>query len=548
MNRLLLLSLALLSATGTAIAARVTPSQASAYAAAYLRNIIKTDAKPATVAPIVFGEASPLYVVNLVPQGWVIIAADDVIAPVVGYSESGFIRADSIDPNFKAYLGHFADDVAVRSERGDDSSPAWATDTIASTNKAASAVAPLVKVEWNQSGKYRQYCPSSSSAGDAIVGCVAVGMGQAMAVYRKPARPRGFKQYKSENYGVLSVDYDSEAPYNWSEIINAQSSESDGKECARLLYHLGVSVEMSYSGNGSGVTYMGVVPYALKTYFGYSNKVTNVGKDKYSDAEWSALLKNELSAGRPLIYAGYSTSGGHCFNIDGYNEAGLFHFNFGWGGNGNGYFAISAHEYNSGERCAINFAPATGEPSAIVLSNSSVAKGSPTGSVVATLSAETDMDGCQFIFATSGVENPVTGVVSEPAFSVDGDKLVTNDVFAEKYGADSKAKVTSVNITATNVETLATLTQKVSITLSASAALSATAEEGASVIVSDGAVVITTLGEAICATLVSTDGKTLGRASIAPYGSHSFASLPRGLYALTLSRGGNSSTRLIIVK
>ena len=49
---------------------------------------------------------------------------------------------------------------------------------------------------------------------------------------------------------------------------------------------------------------MGVVPYALKTYFGYSNKVTNVSKDKYSASEWVDLLKSELSARRPLIYAG----------------------------------------------------------------------------------------------------------------------------------------------------------------------------------------------------------------------------------------------------
>lgn len=531
----------------SSFAAKVSTESAVAYAGAYMRNVVRSGLSPVSAAPVVFDGATALYVVSLAPDGWVLVAADDVIDPIVGFSESGSLSAESLDPNLRSYLSLFADDIAYRSSRGYALSPAWAADTVPSTNKVESAVSPLIDVEWNQSGKYRQYCPTGQ-VGDAIVGCVAVGMGQAMSHYRWPAKPVGFKSFNSANYGVLSVDYENEPAYDWQEIVNAQSKESDGKECARLLYHCGVSVEMDYSPDGSGVTYMGVVPYALKTYFGYSNKVSNVSKKDYSTAEWSDILKKELSAGRPLIYAGYSASGGHCFNIDGYNAQGLFHFNFGWGGNGNGYMSITSHSYTDGERCTLNFAPATGKPMGVLLSKESVAKGSPAGTVVATLTADTDKDGCDFSFEVSGVENPVTHIAPDPVFDVDGDKLVTNSLFAEKYGASSKAKVVSVNIKATNVETLDSYTQKVSVSLSSSSALADVREALSSVSCSGGSISVAAAGGAVTVSVVAADGKNVGSASLAPFAAVAFDGLAGGIYVVRVSDGMSSQAHKVLVK
>lgn len=528
-------------------AAKVTPESAVAYAGAYLRNVVRTSLSPVSATPVLFDGSTALYVVSLAPDGWMLVAADDVIDPIVGFSESGSLSAESLDPNLRSYLSLFADDIAFRSSRADAPSPAWATDTVPSTNKVESAVSPLIDVEWNQSGKYRQYCPTGQ-VGDAIVGCVAVGMGQAMSHYRWPAKPLGFKSFNSANYGVLSVDYDNEPAYDWQAIVNAQSKESDGKECARLLYHCGVAVEMDYSPDGSGVTYMGVVPYALKTYFGYSNKVRNVSKKDYSTAEWIDLLKKELSAGRPLIYAGYSASGGHCFNIDGYNSQGLFHFNFGWGGSGNGYLNITSHSYTDGERCTLNFAPATGKPTAVILSKDAVAKGVPAGTVVATLSADTDKDGCEFSFEVSGVENPVTHVVADPVFDVDGDKLVTNSLFAEKYGASSKAKVVSVNIKVTNVETLDSYTQKVSVSLSSSSALADVREALSSVSCAAGVISVAAAGGTVAVSVVAADGKVVGAASLAPFSTAAFDGLAGGIYVVRVSDGMSSQALKVLVK
>ena len=53
------------------------------------------------------------------------------------------------------------------------------------------------------------------------------------------------------------------------------------------------------------------------------------------------MLKDDLKAGRPIIYSGYG-DGGHCFVCDGYNEDEYFHFNWGWGGMYDGYFLLNA--------------------------------------------------------------------------------------------------------------------------------------------------------------------------------------------------------------
>lgn len=48
-----------------------------------------------------------------------------------------------------------------------------------------------------------------------------------------------------------------------------------------------------------------------------------------------------MAAGRPVVFCGQSTGGGHCFVLDGYDGKGYFHVNWGWGGSSNGYFKVA---------------------------------------------------------------------------------------------------------------------------------------------------------------------------------------------------------------
>ena len=69
---------------------------------------------------------------------------------------------------------------------------------------------------------------------------------------------------------------------------------------------------------------------------------------KWNDDDWTAMIKEELDKKRPILYGGASEEGGHSFICDGYDDAGYFHFNWGWSGENDGYFLLSRLKPGSG--------------------------------------------------------------------------------------------------------------------------------------------------------------------------------------------------------
>ena len=79
--------------------------------------------------------------------------------------------------------------------------------------------------------------------------------------------------------------------------------------------------------------------------------------ENYSTTQYRNLLQAELNDNRPIIYVGYSSDGGHAWNIDGY-DGDYFHNNWGWGGSQNGYFLLSSlNGFDSGQGALINIEP-----------------------------------------------------------------------------------------------------------------------------------------------------------------------------------------------
>jgi len=111
-------------------------------------------------------------------------------------------------------------------------------------------------------------------------------------------------------------------------------------DVAKLLYDLGISVEMMYSPEGSGA-YMDDAANAMKTYFKYNPNLSLKYRHNYTLNNWIQALKNQLNQNMPIIYAGYENSGGgHAFVCDGYDAQDYFHFNWGWSGLYNGYYKM----------------------------------------------------------------------------------------------------------------------------------------------------------------------------------------------------------------
>jgi hypothetical protein len=95
---------------------------------------------------------------------------------------------------------------------------------------------------------------------------------------------------------------------------------------------------MSYAADGSG-SLTEYIETALKNYFRYSSSTNYVTKSSYTEANWKSLIYAQIDAGIPLVYSGNSSESGHAWNCDGYQDD-SFHMNWGWGGAGNGYYAL----------------------------------------------------------------------------------------------------------------------------------------------------------------------------------------------------------------
>ena len=101
---------------------------------------------------------------------------------------------------------------------------------------------------------------------------------------------------------------------------------------------------------------------AMKSYFGLGG--TNLSRGNMDINEWEGIIYTSLAAQKPLIYSGFTENweSGHAINIDGYNARnGLWHFNFGWGGGGDGWYTLDLKDgaggFSIGQEIVYNITP-----------------------------------------------------------------------------------------------------------------------------------------------------------------------------------------------
>lgn len=352
-------------------AKEVPPELASKLAEAFLResaegfkknSSLQLDRVNTGLSPGIFpagkksaGTPERLYVFNInQDQGFILISGDDNAIPVLGYSMSGSFDPANLPPNLRKWIQEYQKQIGYISGKKDTQSSfikeQWSLlsgNGSSGLKKSASALSPLISTRWNQAPYYNDLCPyDEETESNSVTGCVATAMAQVMKYWNYPERGSGFHSYDHSRFGRLSANFGA-TQYNWDNMPDVLNGEN--LAVATLMYHCGVSVEMSYSGNSSGayVTEAGspiehCTEFALKKYFGYPASLDGVWRDDYSGESWTQILKDELNSGRPVTYAGIGSGGGHAFVCDGYDENDFFHFNWGWGGFYDGYFAIDA--------------------------------------------------------------------------------------------------------------------------------------------------------------------------------------------------------------
>ncbi len=395
--------LAALMLSMTVLAERVSQEDAALVANNFMNvgntvsGVQKAPAKKMVLKKAATASENQYYVYeNANGEGWVMVAANDVVSPILAYSNTGTFRTDNQPVNVRTWLGKYDKFItkieADGAAQDEEVAAEWsALKKGVRKAKGDAVVGPLVKTTWDQDNPYWTLTPNGSgSIGKAYTGCVATAMAQVMNYWQWPKKGTGSHTYQpimqldddGDGYpdrdtiiypGNLTANF-GETTYDWDNMLNKYTNSATTAQknaVATLMFHCGVSVEMMYGDANYGGSGTYTVNYgdeedhacaqnALWMNFGYKKStITGYMRDgfsyqgttyyeKWTDAEWTAMVKEELDKKHPIMYGGASDEGGHSFICDGYDDSNYFHFNWGWSGSNDGYYKLSSLKPGSG--------------------------------------------------------------------------------------------------------------------------------------------------------------------------------------------------------
>ena len=290
---------------------------------------------------------------NANSKGFTIVSGDDRLPEIVGYSSQGSYDENNLPEGFVSFMEAYQN-LYNKVNLGDAEAlknlaeiKAWRNKKYASA-ASTSAVAPLLgNIEWDQTSPYNNMCPRYDSVHVAATGCVATAMAQVMAYYKYP------KQLKADIPGYVNrwngipmeipTITREEGVYDWDNMLPKYNKEANATQqqkdaVAKLMYHCGAAVQMNYGPESAA----SVSASKLAKYFGYdADLMMDLNRSTFSLDKWMQIIDTELAAGRPVLYGGQASDGGHQFICDGKDGEGLYHINWGWSGSQNGYFDLS---------------------------------------------------------------------------------------------------------------------------------------------------------------------------------------------------------------
>ena len=372
MRKTLFLMMTLALFVSQLIASPVGVEQARQLGLKYVQNHSAKQVAELTLAYTEMTESGnpAVYVFNY-DGGFVLVSADDVARPILGFSDEESFDATLVPDGFAYYLRFYARQIAFAQENNLEPEKEvvseWrhvAYDGFENDNRYTRGdIAPLITTNWDQDYPYNAYCPTGQGGpgGHAYAGCVATAMSMVMKKWNWPDHGSGSHSYTPQGYQTQNVNFET-TYYDWNNMPNS-CNNSNYQAVAMLMYHCGVSVDMGY-GSGSSGAYSADVPDAIANYFRYTSNTNHLTRDQYSKTEWEDMLIRNLEYGFPLYYSGSDDTGGHAFVCCGYRESDRkFYFNWGWSGSLNNYYAIDAlntgwnGSFNIGQTAIFDFIP-----------------------------------------------------------------------------------------------------------------------------------------------------------------------------------------------
>jgi hypothetical protein len=335
-------------------------------------------------------EGVPIYyIVYLEPAGFVIVPADDLVEPIIGFVERGTYDPSPANPlgalvtsDLKARIAAVRDTQKLHAtgamEAALEAQAKW--EQLTSLAEAVAImqlpsisdvwVAPLVHTKWDQTtccapqgdpnalACYNYYTPRTIGGtifwtpGDPDnypCGCVATAMAQVMRYHEYPTGIAGV--------GPCTVVVDFNAvpalplgtSYSWSDMVyepNCFTSDQQLRSIGVICRDAGITVNMNYTAGGSSAN-LDRAKYALVRRFSYGNAIygCNPVPSPISPTVLNVMINPNLDAGNPVILGIPAPQyHGHAIIADGYGynaSTRYHHLNMGWSGQYDGWYDLT---------------------------------------------------------------------------------------------------------------------------------------------------------------------------------------------------------------
>ncbi len=362
---------------------------------------LKTDARPldVTLDPQIakvesFGDETGeliYHIVYLQPCGFVIVAADDLVEPIIGFADDGIYDPSPANP-----LGALVNNDLkgrVAAARALERQKVRLEDTaftrhhkkwerfanFAQTSEGELSlmglsslsdvrVAPLVQSKWSQGSVCGSTCYNYYTPDNYYCGCVATTMAQLMWYHRYPVNGIGVQEFwVRKNDGEWFAAYTrggdaSGGPYKWNNMVdvpNCSTTLAQREAIGAICYDAAISVNTNFTSTGSDADTHKAKDTLINT-FQYGNAVKSYNSGANIGAGLIAMINPNLDAKDPVIISIKGLTA-HAVICDGYgyNFSTLYHhLNMGWGGLSDAWYNLpdinSEPAYSSVYKCVYN--------------------------------------------------------------------------------------------------------------------------------------------------------------------------------------------------
>ena len=312
----------------------VTPKEAENIA----RKYIKLPTKKATRGlskQSGYSQNAPYYIYNDAQnKGFVIVSGTTEMGEILAYSNENALDTINLHPGLAQLLNSYK--MAFKAINTNN-----AVETEAKKGAFfAKTVAPLLKTTWSQDAPY------NALLGYNYTGCVATTISQVLKYHEWPVQGMGNVSYvNTSDNRTLSGNLNL-SQYDWANMLPnydapVQATQAQRNAVAKLMKDVGLASGMQYHPGFAVATNQGAFDAFVK-HFDY--QATCVYQSTEGPSVFADLLRQALVDGFPFYFYGATKDykGAHAWVVDGFDDKGFFHMNFGWNGQSNGYYSLSA--------------------------------------------------------------------------------------------------------------------------------------------------------------------------------------------------------------